>query len=377
MRLGGTARTAAGTDRFRRSDVRQAPRRLADARGAAITCARAEAPTQAAVALDAGAQGRRAAGRGQCGRAVAPVGVAQGASSRRAGVTDAPGAPARETAAGRADAWAQDAGQASARTREAPARAHPWFALLVAAGVALGLAIPCAAWASEATVASMVERQAACAADELLASGVEAGTAAAGPKAALDDNDLPAEAAERAAAEAAEATRAARAAEAAPARATAPSAEAEAARTTAPSAEAGDDAAGGSSSGSASSLPPRTISVAGSSMGYVDSYQSASAPSSGAGLWMGSDSTTDGSWAYFIGHNPGPFHGVMGLGQGAAVTVCDGSGNARTYHVVDVFTVPDTTYWEDIQGRVTGHGESVILQTCVGGHASYRIVVAA
>ena len=367
MRLGVTARKAAGTDRFRRSDVRQAPRRLADARGAAIACARAEAPTQAAVALDTGAQGRRAAGRRQRGRAVAPVGVAQNASSRRAGVAGvagAPSAPARETAAGRTDAWAQDAGQASARTREAPARAHPWFALLVAAGVALGLAIPCAAWASEATVAGMVERQAACAADGLLASGVETGTAAAEPKAVLDDNDLPAEAAERAAAEA---TRAARAAEA----------EAEAARTTAPSAEAGDDAAGGSSSGSASSLPPRTISVAGSSMGYVDSYQSASAPSSGAGLWMGSDSTTDGSWAYFIGHNPGPFHGVMELGQGAAVTVCDGSGNARTYHVVDVFTVPDATYWEDIQGRVTGHGESVILQTCVGDHASYRIVVAA
>lgn len=364
MRLGVAARKAAGTDRFRRSDVRQAPRRLADARGAAIACARAEAPTQAAVAPDAGAQGRRAAGRGQRGRAVAPADVAQNASSRRAGVTgvaDAPGAPARETAAGRADAWAQDAGQASERTRVAPARAHPWFAFLVAAGVAVGLAIPCAAWASEAAVAGMVERQAACAADELLVSGVETGTAAAEPKAVLDDNDLPAEAAERAAAEAARAAKA----EAAPARATAPSA------------EAGDDAAGGSSSGSASSLPPRTISVAGSSMGYVDSYQSASAPSSGAGLWMGSDSTTDGSWAYFIGHNPGPFHGVMGLGQGAAVTVCDGSGNARTYHVVDVFTVPDTTYWEDIQGRVTGHGESVILQTCVGDHASYRIVVAA
>lgn len=248
---------------------------------------------------------------------------------------------------------------------EAPARAHPWFAFLVAAGIALGLAVPCAAWASEVAVAGMVERQAVCAASELLADGVEAGEAATDPKAALDDNDLPAEAAQRAAAEAAAATRASETAAAAPARATAPSA------------EAGDGAAAGSSSGSAPSLSPRTISVAGTAMGYVDSYQSASAPSSGAGLWMGSDSTTDGSWAYFIGHNPGPFHCVMGLGQGAAISVCDGSGNARTYHVVDVFTVPDTTYWEDIQGRVTGHGESVILQTCVGDHASYRIVVAA
>ena len=40
---------------------------------------------------------------------------------------------------------------------------------------------------------------------------------------------------------------------------------------------------------------------------YVPSYESASAPASGAGLWMGSDSTTEGSWGYFIGHNPGDF----------------------------------------------------------------------
>lgn len=118
------------------------------------------------------------------------------------------------------------------------------------------------------------------------------------------------------------------------------------------------------------------IDVDGDAMGYVDAYLAAAAPASGAGLWMGSDSTTDGSWGYFIGHNPGSFHHVMDLGIGSAITVTDRTGAARTYHVIDVFTVPDTTVWEQIRSRVTGYGESVILQTCCGDDANYRIVVA-
>ena len=109
---------------------------------------------------------------------------------------------------------------------------------------------------------------------------------------------------------------------------------------------------------------------------YVPSYESASAPASGAGLWMGSDSTTDGSWGYFIGHNPGDFTCVMTLKNGDPVTVCDSDGNTRTYSVVDEFIVPDDTYWEDIQSRVTDYGESIILQTCCGDNAHYRVVIA-
>lgn len=119
-----------------------------------------------------------------------------------------------------------------------------------------------------------------------------------------------------------------------------------------------------------------TIDVNGTQMPYIDSFETASAPSSGAGLWMGSDSTTDGTWGYFIGHNPGPFTCVMSLKNGDPVTVCDGDGNMRTYHVVDEFIVPDTTYWEDIQSRVTTYGESIILQTCCGDNAHYRVVIA-
>ena len=84
---------------------------------------------------------------------------------------------------------------------------------------------------------------------------------------------------------------------------------------------------------------------------------------------MGSDSTTDGSWGYFIGHNPGDFTCVMTLKNGDPVTVCDSDGNTRTYSVVDEFIVPDDTYWEDIQSRVTDYGESIILQTCCGDNA--------
>ena len=119
-----------------------------------------------------------------------------------------------------------------------------------------------------------------------------------------------------------------------------------------------------------------SIDVNGDIVTYVPSYESASAPASGAGLWMGSDSTTDGSWGYFIGHNPGDFTCVMTLKNGDPVTVCDSDGSTRTYSVVDEFIVPDSTYWEDIQSRVTDYGESIILQTCCGDNAHYRVVIA-
>lgn len=121
---------------------------------------------------------------------------------------------------------------------------------------------------------------------------------------------------------------------------------------------------------------PSTINIDGVSMSYIDYFDAASAPETGAGLWKGSDSTTDGTWGYFIGHNPGPFWHVMDLTNGDAVTVTDRNGATRSYHVVDTFTVSDSTYWEEIENRVDGYGESVILQTCVGDHAHYRIVVA-
>ncbi|MCI8367627.1 MAG: sortase [Eggerthellaceae bacterium] len=127
----------------------------------------------------------------------------------------------------------------------------------------------------------------------------------------------------------------------------------------------------------APTLSPATIRVGESLLPFVDTFEATTAPETGAGLWMGSDSTTDGSWGYFIGHNPGPFHAVMGLVKGDPVTICDRQGHTRTYHVVDTFRVTDDTYWETIEDKVTGYGESAILQTCCGDDAHYRIVVCA
>ena len=134
---------------------------------------------------------------------------------------------------------------------------------------------------------------------------------------------------------------------------------------------------GGASGGSYASngMSPGTISVGGNIIGYTSSYGATEAPSGCAGIWRGNDSTTDGSYCYFIGHNPGVFSVVAGLGYGSAVTVCDWNGNARTYHVCDIIDVTPYDYWENYMARITGYGESAVLQTCVGN--GYRIFVAA
>lgn len=87
--------------------------------------------------------------------------------------------------------------------------------------------------------------------------------------------------------------------------------------------------------------------------------------------------TTDGSWGYFVGHNPGSFSPVKGLGVGSAVILCDSAGRSRTYTVRTVFTAEVTATWKTIAARVTGYGESIVLQTCSGDGATNIIVVAA
>lgn len=136
------------------------------------------------------------------------------------------------------------------------------------------------------------------------------------------------------------------------------------------------DSSGKSSNSSSTetSAKARTITIDGVTMGYSDSYGTSSAPSSGAGIWRGSDSTTDGSYGYFIGHNPGSFNVVAKAGSGSQIIVNDSNGNSRTYTVVDTFVVARGSMWSDVSDRVTSHGESVALQTCVDG--GYKILVA-
>lgn len=123
-------------------------------------------------------------------------------------------------------------------------------------------------------------------------------------------------------------------------------------------------------------LAPRTLVVNGVAIPYCD-VRGGTTPDVGAGLWLGSDSVTDGSWGYFVGHNPGPFAPVKRLRCGSTVVLCDSAGNDRAYEVCAVFTVEASATWKTIASRVTGYGESVVLQTCTGDGVTNTIVVAA
>ena len=82
------------------------------------------------------------------------------------------------------------------------------------------------------------------------------------------------------------------------------------------------------------------------------------------------------SWAYFSGISEtkglslknllASFAPVRSLSSGDAVVVCDRSGAQRAYTVREVFQVEETATWKTIASRVTGYGESVVLQTCAG-----------
>ena len=122
-------------------------------------------------------------------------------------------------------------------------------------------------------------------------------------------------------------------------------------------------------------LKPGTLVVDGTAIPYRD-VRGGTTPSSGGGLWLGSDAVDDGSWGYFVGHNPGSFAPVRSLSSGDAVVVCDRSGAQRAYTVREVFQVEETATWKTIASRVTGYGESVVLQTCAGDGMNVIVVAA-
>lgn len=122
-------------------------------------------------------------------------------------------------------------------------------------------------------------------------------------------------------------------------------------------------------------LSPRTLLINGVAIPYVD-VRGGTTPSRGAGLWLGHDAVDDGSWGYFVGHNPGSFAPVRSLEHDDDVTLCDGAGNTRTYRVRSILVVGTASTWKSIAPLITGYGESVILQTCSGDGATNRVVVA-
>lgn len=121
---------------------------------------------------------------------------------------------------------------------------------------------------------------------------------------------------------------------------------------------------------------PRTIRISGQDIPYIYSYGISYAPESGCGIWKGVSDVNDGSFAFFVGHNPGDFASVMNLNIGDTVSVRDDSDSIRQYTVRDAFTLPQRTTFQDVEQRVATHGESVILQTCCGDNVNIRIVVA-
>lgn len=120
----------------------------------------------------------------------------------------------------------------------------------------------------------------------------------------------------------------------------------------------------------------RTLTIGDTTIPYRD-VRGGTTPATGAGLWLGSDATTDGSWGYFVGHNPGSFAPVRTLKRDDAVTLADSQGATRVYRVRIVFTVEITATWKAIAPLVTGFGESIVLQTCTGDGKTNTIVVAA
>ena len=98
-------------------------------------------------------------------------------------------------------------------------------------------------------------------------------------------------------------------------------------------------------------------------------------PDNNAALWAGSDDTTDGSYGYFVGHNPGDFACVYALVPGNYVTLCDSNGNLRNYTVAQLYDIPNTTTFQDLVRELDPQGECLILQTCIGDGSTYRIVV--
>lgn len=134
-------------------------------------------------------------------------------------------------------------------------------------------------------------------------------------------------------------------------------------------------APGGPDDSGDGALEPGTLVVGGTAIPYRD-VRGGTTPSSGGGLWLGSDAVDDGSWGYFVGHNPGSFAPVRSLAPGASVTVCDRSGAQRSYTVKEVFRVEETATWKTVAPRVCGYGESVVLQTCAGDGTNIIVVAA-
>lgn len=96
-------------------------------------------------------------------------------------------------------------------------------------------------------------------------------------------------------------------------------------------------------------------------------------PNGTVSTWGGAavQSGDDGLNSHFIGHNPGIFSAIFGVGGGSQIIVTDGAGTPTTYTVSSITKVDDyaaeigtgNNLWDMITG--TGGGERITLQTCI------------
>lgn len=115
----------------------------------------------------------------------------------------------------------------------------------------------------------------------------------------------------------------------------------------------------------ASAYEPCTVTVGDRHVPYVEDALAEEAPPRTAALWDGSDDVDDGSYGWFVGHNPGVFSPAADLGIGDVVSVCDSDGDYAEYEVADVFEIEYGALKEAVSPRLADVGEAVVVQTCV------------
>lgn len=126
---------------------------------------------------------------------------------------------------------------------------------------------------------------------------------------------------------------------------------------------------------SAATHARNTISFLGVTVPVIQGNMSITTAPSGnrAQTWGGQThlSVTDGQSTHIIGHNTTSFGEIMGLSVGSAVSVTDGNGNTKTYHVTKTLNVTDQGKVEgtntDVYNQIVNanQGEQVVLQTCI------------
>ena len=133
------------------------------------------------------------------------------------------------------------------------------------------------------------------------------------------------------------------------------------------------------SSAAGTLIAPGTLVVGGTAIPYRD-VRGGATPSSGGGLWLGSDAVDDGSWGYFVGHNPRLVRAgalaVLGRCRRRVRPVGGRSARLSTVEREVSQVEEDGARGRRIASRVTGYGESVVLQTCAGDGMNVIVVAA-